>query len=385
MELCLVTDHACNLRCTYCYTGQKASRPMSVSTAKRAIDLALARDSAGLELSFFGGEPLLQFDLVVQATNYAEQRLAGLGVTTKPYIHLNTNATLVDDRVATFVRSHLPMNAFVSLDGPAFVHDRHRLDAARTGSHARVRSGIQRLLDAGATVIPVAVVNPDTAEFLGDVAVELFGLPISRAHITCNLRADWDDTALEGLRRGLHDAARVWGDAFRAGRAVQFEPLTNKVLSHLHGAMPCARRCQLAARELVVAPSGRIYPCGELVGEDENQRFVVGDLEHGLDMPKLQLLRQAKERIEVTCESCAIRERCSSSCGCKHVALTGNYGEITDTLCETEAALIDAADSIAERLHAEGCEPFLRYFYDQRWTVHEQIGMVRLRRNAADA
>lgn len=382
MELCLVTDHACNLRCTYCYTGRKTPRSMSLATAQRAIDMALGRDPTGLELSFFGGEPLLQFDLVEQATGYAEQRLAAIAPGTKPFIHLNTNATLVDDRIAAFVSAHLPLNAFVSLDGPAAVHDRHRLDVLGGGSYAKVRAGLLRLLDAGAAVIPVAVVNPDTAEYLGEVAEDFFDLPISRGHIACNLRADWDDAALEALRRGLHDAARVWGEMFRSGRVIQFEPFANKILSHLHGAMPCARRCQLAAHEIVVAPSGRIYPCGEIVGEDQSDRFVIGDLEHGLDLPKLQSLREAKERVEAVCESCAIRERCSSSCGCKHVALTGNYGEITDTLCETEAALIDAADAIAETLHRERCEAFLRYFYQQKWTVPAQTGLVRLRRNA---
>lgn len=76
MELCLVVEHACNLRCSYCYSGCKTSKPMSRQTAERAIELAIARDPRELRLSFFGGEPLLNLDLVEHATAYAKRRLA---------------------------------------------------------------------------------------------------------------------------------------------------------------------------------------------------------------------------------------------------------------------------------------------------------------------
>ncbi len=69
------------------------------------------------------------------------------------------------------------------------MHDRYRLDTVGRGSHYAVRQGLSRLAAAGAEVVPLAVVNPDTAARLGDTAVELFSLPVARAHVTCNLRA----------------------------------------------------------------------------------------------------------------------------------------------------------------------------------------------------
>jgi len=382
MELCLVLDHACNLRCTYCYAGQKLPRPMSQQTVRQAIDFALRRDSAGLILSFFGGEPLLHVDLMQTAATYARSQLAQACPTARLALRLNTNATLVDDRVEEFVRGYSPTTAFVSLDGPAAVHDRHRVDVLGRGSHERVRRGIERLHAAGAHVVVLSVVNPDTALALGSTTEELLSLPVARAHLACNLRANWDDAAITRLRAGARDAALRWRDAFVAGKIVHFEPFTTKILSHLHAAMPCGSRCQFAVEELVVAPSGHLFTCGELVGDDSDERFVIGTLDTGIDEAKLEAMRLARGRVEPVCEGCPIRERCSSSCGCKHVALTGQLGGVTDTLCNTEAAFIEAADRVAEELYHAQNEPFLEFFYRRRWSPSAEPQFVELRRKA---
>ncbi|MGC4065019.1 MAG: radical SAM protein [Polyangiaceae bacterium] len=380
MELCLVTDHACNLRCSYCYAGHKKARPMAEATAERAIDFALARDPKTLTLSFFGGEPLLRLPFIEHTTRYAKGRLKETNPNATLAIHLNTNGTLVDDRVCEFVGAQPVVHAFVSLDGPAEVHDRHRVHVMGGGSFAEARDGLLRLSKAGANVFALAVINPDTASATGDVVRELFSLPLARAHVACNLRTTWDHAAIDALRRGLAQAMEHWKRAFRDGKIIHLEPLTTKILSHLHAAMPCGSRCQFALSELVVAPSGRFYSCSELVGNDETDGFSIGDLDQGIDHDKLGRMRADRSRIEGACEGCDLHERCSSSCGCKHVALTGKFGAVTDTLCNTEAAFIEAADALASTLHAEGCEAFLDFFYRKQWVPTAPPTHVALRR-----
>ncbi len=380
MELTLVVDHACNLRCSYCYAGQKRSRPMTQEIARAAVEFALRRDPSGLELGFFGGEPLLGMALIEELTDYSQRRLSECSPGATLVVHLNTNASLVDERVVRYVRGCPSINAFVSLDGPASVHDRHRRDAKNKGSYAATRQGLLKLADAGARMVAAAVINPDTAPELGAVVEEFATLPLVRAHITCNLRANWDEPALAGFRQGLSDATRVWAEHFRSGQQLVLEPFTTKILSHLHGAMPCFRRCQLGQHELVVAPSGHFYACGEMVGDDQDERLILGDVSSGMALDKLAAMAAQKNRIEVTCAPCALRERCSSSCGCKHLALTGNLGQVTDVFCDLEEAIIDAADRIAETLHAERCEAFLDLFYKKRWSMNTSPELMRLRR-----
>lgn len=380
MELTLFLSHACNLRCSYCYTGPKTPRSMPKATAERAIEFAIERDPNGLLLSFFGGEPLLEFELIKHCTAYARRRLEALCPGAQFKVHLNTNATLVDAEVEAFAREHLPLLVSVSLDGSQTIHDCHRVDVRGRGSQVAVRRGLERLQLAGARVSLLAVVNPDTASSLGDVADELLPLSADRVQLACNLRASWDETALAALRVGLANAAVAWAETFRAGKRILFEPFTTKILSHLHAAIPCGSRCQLAAEELVVAPSGRIYPCGELVAEDHDPRHVIGHIDAGIDLPKLEQLRQVRNRVETICEGCVIEERCSSACGCKHVALTGSMGAINSTLCDTEAAFIEAADHVAESLYAESCDAFIEMFYRQRWAASSTQNLVKLRR-----
>jgi hypothetical protein len=75
-----------------------------------------------------------------------------------------------------------------------------------------------------------------------------------------------------------------------------------------------------------------------------------------------------------------LRSRCQSHCGCKHVALTGELGQITAALCETEAAFIDEADRVAETLHAEKCPAFIDYYYGRNWGPSKGAKLVELRR-----
>jgi hypothetical protein len=74
-------------------------------------------------------------------------------------------------------------------------------------------------------------------------------------------------------------------------------------------------------------------------------------------------LQKAKDRVEETCAPCALRDRCQSHCGCRHVALTGELGLINQALCEIEESFILAADEVARVLTAERCPAFIDAYY----------------------
>jgi uncharacterized protein len=377
VDLCLVVDHACNLRCSYCYTGEKTRRPMPAAIGRRAIDLALARQPSHLDLSFFGGEPLLDLDLLQAIAAYALDRAGSATLR----VVLNTNATLVDDRVVEWVRSSSNFAAIVSLDGPTTIHDRHRMDAAGRGTHARVHQGLRRLVAAGAHVTTVAVVTPESAAQLGDVVRELLAVGGERIVLAPNYRTEWTESAFEEFSVGMGRAADAWMDHLRDGGGQLFEPLAAKILSHLHGGSPCAARCQLAGKEFAVAPSGRIYPCGQLVNEDEDPTHVIGHVDRGLDHAALARLQNQKAQVARHCGACALQPRCDCQCGCNHVALTGAMGRITGALCELESRSVEAADRVGETLHAEGCAAFRTLFYERRWQPAAGAEFVRLRRS----
>jgi len=108
--------------------------------------------------------------------------------------------------------------------------------------------------------------------------------------------------------------------------------------------------------------------------------MVIGHVDTGLDRDALERLQTAKERSSSSCDPCALRHRCQSRCGCRHLALSGELGVITETLCETEAAFIDEADRVAELLFAEQCPTFVDFYYRRKWVATQGSVLVNLRR-----
>jgi uncharacterized protein len=276
---------------------------------------------------------------------------------------------LIDDEVIDLFTAVRNVEFFVSLDGPQAVHDACRRTASGRGTFDDVIRGLARLGRAGITFNVAAVFGVHNARSLGETVRTAVGTGARKISLQPNLRDDWTDDSLDDLRAGLRDAADAWMELFRAGTVVRLEPLHNKILNCLHGGVPCPGRCRLVPTEVTVTATGNIYPCAQMVGQDSGQGYVIGHVDKGIDQRAVEALRKLRERVESTCEPCALRDRCESHCACRHVALTGRIGEITAALCEIEAACIQAADRVAEQLHAEGCRAFERYFYERRWKL----------------
>ncbi len=387
MQLVLIVDHQCNLRCSYCYTGAKRSEPMSLETMRKAVALGFALQGArgDLRVSFFGGEPLLHTGLIRSTVEHAEQHAEQLGPEAPQLLfELNTNATLIDDEAIALLAPPRRWAVLSSVYGPQQIHDLYRLDAGGKGSFDKARAGLERLGTAGIHAGLLAVVRPETAAQLGASLTTLLSLEPTRIQLSIDYSASWDEAAVAALRLGLQRAGDIWADCFRAGRTIRVDPLHNKILTHLKGAIPCPTRCQLGGKELAVAPSGRIFPCPQMVGQDEDPTMVIGHVDSGLDHDALQRLQASKERSRRTCEDCALVHRCQCQCGCRHVALSGELGVITEILCETEAAFIDEADRVAELLFSEQCPAFVDYYYRRQWSAAQGAKLTKLRRRPPD-
>jgi radical SAM protein with 4Fe4S-binding SPASM domain len=260
-----------------------------------------------------------------------------------------------------------------------------RLTAGGKGTFDAVAQGLARLRDAGIPHQLLAVVGPWSAPSLDRTVATALALGPEKVQLSIDYGAPWTEESLGALREGLRDAGDVWMAAFRAGKAVPLNPLHGKILAHLHGGMPCASRCLLAQGELTVAPSGNLYPCGQMVGEDDDDALVIGHVSTGVDAARVARLQSARDRIDDTCGDCELVDRCQSQCGCRHLALTGELGKITASLCETEAAFVEEADRVAETLHGEGCRAFLAYYYERSWAPAAGAKLVTLRRGPGDA
>jgi len=359
VTLCLT--HDCNLRCRYCYGGSKSKRHMTPATGFAAIERAVGRTSARLHLVFFGGEPLLRWRTLVALTDQARKRATAAGLELRPTV--TTNGTLLTkERVAWLRRNGFVLA--ISCDGDRLAHDASRRDARGRSSHARTTAGLRRALDAGLGVRTILVLDPASLDRLPASLAFLRSLGATDFVVNPNWAADWTGREVqERWARAYGGAARLWVDAHREGKPFWLSFLDDKIAAQLKGGYTAAERCDLGRRNLVVAPSGRLYPCDRLVGEDRDERFVIGDVASGPVAERIAALVARTCRLPEDCLACAIAPRCRNRCACANLALTGAIDTPSETLCFHEQLAIRTADEAAGILFAERNASFVRQHY----------------------
>lgn len=263
--LTLVVNHACNLRCTYCYTGAKFQAPMPWELGCRAIRRALnsIADGGRLHLGFFGGEPLLEATRIREWMDFARQAARDVGKTVE--FNLTTNGTLGDgDARAVLFAPDLELA--VSCDGAPSTHDRHRRDPGGLGTSLRTEETLRELIRARREFSVVVVVRPDTLANLPGGLRHLHELGVRRFTLSLDLWTGWDPVALGELSETVVAVADLWR---RWLPLVSIDWFDSRIAT-LAG-LPRAgadTRCAFGRGEVAVAPSGGLYPCERLVGED---------------------------------------------------------------------------------------------------------------------
>ncbi len=357
----LFITHACNLRCTYCYNGAPFDRNMSSEVMAKAVDLAFEEGAGPVGLAFFGGEPLVAFDLLCEAVARSEAASARTGRAVR--YRMTTNGTLLDGERLDFLARHR-FRLAVSLDGPAGIHDRHRPFAGGKGSHATVVANLAAALARLPDVAVVTVLGPGSAKTARAAFDHVASLGVLRHHLAIDYHAAWDVGSVEALRRSLLDVADAVADTYRAGRPVAVPLLDAKIARHVLHPLVSVPRCACGRAQVVVAPSGRLYPCDRMVGGDDGGGCVIGTLDGGFDEAARARFLHCHDGTPERCRACDVRHRCSFWGSCIRWALTGRVDAFPEGLCALERVLIDAADHLAGTLFAERSESFRRRFYE---------------------
>jgi uncharacterized protein len=329
--LVLMVNHACNLRCTYCYTGAKFNRPMEYIVGARALDRAVASIKAGgvLELGFFGGEPLAEARLVLDFIERARARTCFRDIELR--LNLTTNGTQTSEE-AWQVMSLPEMDLAVSHDGLPQVHDRHRrgVDGQRTS--AFVEDTIGRLVEGRKDFQVVMVVRPDTVDALADGMRYLRTLGVRRVEPSLDLWAHWTADDANRLEAAIHECASLWAMAIPDFSVSWFDEKTARL-----GRVPMGEsaRCGFGAGEIAVAPSGNLYPCERLIGEDapDNPMRLDGHALHGEHFLLVGRGAVGMPRVDEACDVCTMASMCNTTCRCSNYVRTGKVSQPDGLLC----------------------------------------------------
>lgn len=366
LTLTLCLTHNCNLRCRYCYAGRKVAQSMPWETARAGMELGLAeaeRLGISLDLSFFGGEPLLEYPLLQRCYDYMKEH--GGRLVKPPRFGITTNATLLtQEKLAWLAERDFLVG--LSVDGNAAMHNTNRRFADGSGSHAAVAEALELLRNFPRLRRKcICVVTPANCAHLAAGVRWLHEHYEGDIGLNFDYWHAWSDAEFAVLTAQLEAVQQMMLAAYRAGERVpRVDNLIGKIHTHLNG--KGCELCRIGEQEIAISAEGNLFPCSRLVGEGNSDFINFGHVSTGIDRAKQALLIAQRGNNTPACKLCALRTRCMNGCGCTNYAASGQLNQVSPFLCACERLLIRLADDMAEQLYAERNPAFLQDFYGRR-------------------
>ncbi len=357
--LCLHIAHDCNLACKYCFAGEGEYHGkralMSLEVGKKALDFLVKNSGnrVNLEVDFFGGEPLLNWQVVKDLVTYG--RSLEEPNHKKFRFTLTTNGILLDDEVLEFANREMS-NVVLSIDGRKEIHDLMRPHRGGQGSYDEVvpkykkaaesrkqmnyyvrgtftrnnldfAEDVKHLADEGFEQISV---EPVVARPEEDYALRMEDVPA--------ILREYDELALEYIRRK------------KAGKGFNFFHF----MINLEGGPCVAKRlsgCGSGTEYLAVTPWGDLYPCHQFVGEE---KFLMGNVFDGLKAKELQEeFKGCNVYAKEKCRKCFAKFYCSGGCAANAYKFHGSINDAYDIGCELQRKRVECAIMIKAALAEE--------------------------------
>ncbi len=347
--LCLHVAHTCNLNCEYCfaaqgkYHGERAL--MSFEVGKRALDFLVENSGTrhNLEVDFFGGEPLMNFDVVKRLVEYARSIENEKGKHFR--FTLTTNGMLIDDDVIDFANREMD-NVVLSLDGRREVNDRFRKTAGGQGSFDVIVPKFQKFVKARGDKSyymrgTFTHFNPDFTKDI-QTMLDLGFNELSMEPVVCP-PADAYALTEEDKQTVLKEYEKL--AVMMLEREKQGKPFTfYHYMLDLEGG-PCIYKrisgCGSGTEYLAVTPTGELYPCHQFVG---NKDYLMGDIWQGVTRTDTRdKFKRCNAYSRKECDGCWARLYCSGGCAANAYNATGDINGVYSYGCELFKKRIECA------------------------------------------
>ncbi|NCC08425.1 MAG: thioether cross-link-forming SCIFF peptide maturase [Clostridia bacterium] len=347
--LCLHVAHSCNLNCSYCFASQGKYHGdralMSFEVGKQALDFLIAHSGTrkNLEVDFFGGEPLMNWDVVKQLVAYARTQEPIHGK--KFRFTLTTNGVLIDDDVIEFANREMS-NVVLSLDGRKEIHDRLRVDYAGNGSYDRIVPKFQKLVESrgGKNYYMRGTFTHANTDFTNDIfhMADLGFTELSMEPVVC---APDDPAALtaEDLPIVMEQYELLAKEMMRREKEGKGFTFYHYMLDLTNG--PCVYKrisgCGSGTEYMAVTPWGDLYPCHQFVGEEA---YKLGNIWDGVTNAAVRdEFKTCNAYARPECADCWAKLYCSGGCAANAYHATGSIRGIYEYGCELFKKRIECA------------------------------------------
>ncbi|NLV15674.1 MAG: thioether cross-link-forming SCIFF peptide maturase [Syntrophomonadaceae bacterium] len=351
-SICLNIAHICNMRCRYCFAEQgsfgQAREIMSQDVARRAVDFLITASGErnNLELDFFGGEPLLNFDVVKETVAYGRERAAVAGK--RFNFTLTTNALNLDEEKRNYLIDE-GIAIIMSLDGRPEVNDRMRIHPEGAGTYHDIVSRIREMV----------AMQPVSYFVRGTFTAENLDFSRDFLHL-CEL--GFENISLEPVTGGEPGIAleeehlfQIMAEYEELAEIIWAREQDNKPVNFFHFNLelnrgPCLPKritgCGAGIEYLAVTPGGDIYPCHQFIGQSE---FKMGNVaEQGLD-------QSIKDRFAWNtvphkgCLQCWARFYCGGGCHAAAFFANGDLSKPYQMACAMHKKRLEAAFYLAAK------------------------------------
>ena len=347
--LCLHVAHTCNLNCSYCFASQgkyQGDRAlMSFEVGKRAFDFLVENSGSrrNLEVDFFGGEPLMNWDVVKQLVAYARSIEKEKGKNFR--FTLTTNGILVDDEVIEFCNREMS-NVVLSLDGRREVNDHFRRDYAGKGSYDTIVPKFQKFVRAreGKNYYVRGTFTHNNVDFTEDLfhMADLGFTELSMEPVVCPPDDPYALTEedMPKIFEQYEILAKEMIKRKKEGRGFTFY---HYMLDLKHG--PCIYKritgCGSGTEYMAVTPWGELFPCHQFVGD---AKYSLGNIWDGVTNTAVQdEFRSCNAYAREECRDCWARLYCSGGCAANSYHATGSIGGVYRYGCELFKKRIECA------------------------------------------
>lgn len=349
-SMCLNVSHDCNLRCDYCFAakgdfgGERCLMPAEVG--RKAIDFLIkhSKNRRNLEVDFFGGEPLMNFDMVKETVDYA--RSVEKEHNKNFRFTITTNGVLLTDDKIDYINREMS-NVVLSLDGRKSINDRFRTFENGLGCYDRIVPRYRKLVenrDPNKDYYVRGTFTTENLDFSADV-MDMYEHGFSEISIEPvvsdpNLNYSIKEEHIPAIRKEYEKLANMLIDMKKSGKHINFFHF----LVDLSGG-PCVykrlRGCGCGSEYIAITPNGDIYPCHQFVGKDEWKMGNVDD-EH-IDYAIRDRFKNANIYGKENCKNCWAKFYCSGGCNANSLQYAGGILKNHKVSCELEKARLECA------------------------------------------
>lgn len=350
--MCLHISHDCNLRCRYCFastgdykTGDRKN--MSFETARNAVDFLIERSGTrkNLDIDFFGGEPLLNWDTVKKVTEYCE--IAGPEKNKNIRLTITTNAVLLDDEKTEYINMHMD-NCVLSIDGRPEINDIMRTFPSGSSSYEIVAANIKRFIEKR-NKKPYYVrgtftkKNPDFSQDVRHiVSMGVSSLSIEPVVTSSSSPYAITEEDLDAIYEEYDKLAKFYVESAIKKKPFEF---FHFAIDDING--PClykrVKGCGVGSEYVAVTPDGDIYPCHQFVGESQFVMGNVNDANKELDKNVKDMFNKLLVPQKKECDKCWAKYYCAGGCPANAYFSTGDINGVYDIGCKLHKKRMECA------------------------------------------